>query len=46
MNDKTRVKIAFAEMLTQQLWVNGLITQQQREQIDNYSQKTFAKTAS
>ena len=37
MSDKTKVKIALAEAITNQLWVKGLITQQQREQIDKYS---------
>lgn len=43
MSDKTKVKIALAEAITKQLWVKGLITQQQREKIDKHSQKTLAK---
>lgn len=43
MSDKTKVKIALAEAITKQLWVKGLITQKQREQIDKNSQKTLAK---
>ncbi len=43
MSDKTKVKIALAEAITKQLWVKGLITQQQREKIDKNSQKTLAK---
>ena len=33
MSEKTKVKIAFAEALLQQLWVEGLISQQERERI-------------
>ena len=33
MSEKTRVKIAFAEAILQQLWVEGLISQQERERI-------------
>ena len=43
MSDKTKVKIALAEAITKQLWVKGLITQQQREIIDKNSQKVLAK---
>ena len=43
MSDKQKVKIALAEAITKQLWVKGLITQQQREIIDKNSQKALAK---
>ncbi len=43
MSDKAKVKIALAEAITKQLWVKGLITQQQREQIDLNSRKRLAK---
>ncbi len=43
MSDKQKVKIALAEAITRQLWVKGLITQQQREIIDKNSQKVLAK---
>ena len=43
MSDKQKVKIALAEAITKQLWVKGLITQQQREIIDKNSQKVLAK---
>ena len=33
MSDKSKVKIAFAEAVLQQLWVEGLISQQERENI-------------
>ena len=33
MSEKTIVKIAFAEAILQQLWVEGLISQQERERI-------------
>lgn len=33
MSEKTKVKIAFAEAILQQLWVEGLISQQERERI-------------
>ena len=33
MSEKTKVKIAFAEAILQQLWVEGLIRQQERERI-------------
>ena len=42
MSDKEKVKIALAEAITKQLWVKGLITQQQREQIDQNSRKRLA----
>ena len=40
MSDRTKVKIALAEAITKQLWVKGLITQQQREIIDKKARKT------
>lgn len=43
MSDKQKVKIALAEAITKQFWVKGLITQQQREQIDKNSQKALTK---
>ena len=43
MSDKQKVKSALAEAITKQLWVKGLITQQQREIIDKNSQKVLAK---
>ncbi len=43
MNDKIKVKIALAEAITKQLWVKGLITQEQREKINKSSQKTLEK---
>ena len=43
MSDKAQVKIALAEAITKQLWVKGLITQQQREIIDKKSQKDLKK---
>jgi len=43
MSDKTKVKIALAEAITKQLWVKGLITQKQREQIDKNSQMILSK---
>ena len=33
MSENTKVKIAFAEAILQQLWVEGLISQQERERI-------------
>ena len=33
MSDKTKVKVAFAEAILQQLWVEGLISQQERDNI-------------
>ena len=42
MSDRTKVKIALAEAITTQLWVKGLITQKQREKINNSSQKALA----
>lgn len=33
MSDKSKVRIAFAEAILQQLWVEGLISQQERENI-------------
>ena len=43
MSDKIKVKIALAEAITTQLWVKGLITQEQREMIDKNSRETIAK---
>lgn len=43
MRDKTKVKIAFAEAIIKQLWVKGLITQEQRDSINRNSQKTLEK---
>ena len=43
MSDKTKVKIALAEAITKQLWVKGLITQKQRDEIDINSRKVLAK---
>ena len=43
MSDNQKVKIALAEAITKQLWVKGLITQQQREIIDKNSQKVLTK---
>ena len=37
-------KIALAEVITQQLWVKGLIAQKQREQIDQHSREELTKT--
>ncbi len=42
MSDKVKAKIALAEAITTQLWVKGLITQQQREIIDKNSRRTLA----
>lgn len=33
MSDKSNVKIAFAEAITQALWIKGLITAKERDQI-------------
>lgn len=33
MSEKSKVKIAFAEAILQQLWVEGLVSQQERERI-------------
>lgn len=43
MSDKQKVKIALAEAITKQLWVKGLITQEQRESIDNNTKKVLSK---
>ena len=43
MSDRTKVKIALAEAITTQLWVKGLITQKQREKINNISQKALRR---
>ena len=44
MSDRTKVKIALAEAITT-LWVKGLITQKQREKINNISQKALRKAS-
>ena len=41
MSDRTKVKIALAEAITTQ----GLITQKQREKINNSSQKALRKAS-
>ena len=43
MSDGTKVRIALAEAITKQLWVKGLITQSQREQIDKTSREKLLK---
>ena len=43
MSDKQKVKIALAEAITKQLWVKGLITQKQCDDIDKNSRKVLAK---
>ena len=43
MSDTTKVKIALAEAITTQLWVRGLISRTQREQIDKRSRETLVK---
>ena len=45
MSDRTKVKIALAEAITTQLWVKWLITQKQREKINNSSQKALRKAS-
>lgn len=45
MSDRTKVKIALAEAIATQLWVKGLITQKQREIINNSSQKALRKAS-
>ena len=45
MSDRTKVKIALAEAITTQLWVKALITQKQREKINNSSQKALRKAS-
>ena len=44
MSDKTKVKIALAEAITQQLWVKGLISQRQRDMINKNSKKKLSET--
>lgn len=34
MKDKTKVKIAFAEAVTQMLWLKGMLTLQERDQMN------------
>lgn len=43
MSDKQKVKIALAQAITTQLWVKGLITQKQRETIDENSKRVLSK---
>lgn len=43
MSDGTKVRIALAETITKQIWVKGLITQPQREQIDKMSREKLLK---
>ena len=40
MNDRTKVKIAFAEAIMQTLWIKGLINAKERDQM---TQKTGEK---
>ncbi len=44
MSDRAKVKIALAEAITTQLWMKGLITQEQREKIDESSQKRIVES--
>lgn len=43
MSDKQKVKIALSQAITTQLWVKGLITQKQRETIDENSKRVLSK---
>jgi|GEM_PF-1247039 hypothetical protein len=45
MSDTEKVRIAIAEAITKQLWVKGLITQTQREKMDQMSREKLAKSA-
>ena len=42
MSEKTKVKKAFAEAILQQLWVEGLITMQERERITQRATESIA----
>ena len=37
MSDKTKVKLAFAEAITQILWVKGIVSAKERDQINQQS---------
>lgn len=38
MSDKTKVKLAFAEAITQILWVKGFVSAKERDQINQQSE--------
>ena len=43
MSDTTKIKIALAEAITKQLWVRGLISRTQREQINKRNRESLTK---
>ena len=45
MSDRTKAKVAFAEAITQTLWVKGLITAKEREQITKKACEKLLKSA-
>ena len=44
MSDRTKVKVAFAEAITQALWIKGLITVKERDQITKKSGEKLRKS--
>ena len=43
MSDKTKVKIAFASALVQQMWIAGLITKSELDAIEEKSKQPLLK---
>lgn len=44
MSDRTKVKVAFAEAVLQTLWIKGLITAKERDQIAHITGEKLRKS--
>lgn len=44
MSDRTKAKVAFAEAIMQTLWIKGLITAKERDQIAKKSGEKLQKS--
>lgn len=44
MKDKSKARIAFAEAVTQALWLKGLITLKERDQMNQNTAKKLVKS--
>ena len=44
MSDRTKVKVAFAEAIMQTLWIKGMITTKERDQITKKTGEKLRKS--
>lgn len=44
MSDRTKAKVAFAEAIMQALWIKGLITAQERDQMTKKTSEKLRKS--